>query len=227
MSRPMTDLSPYIYLRVHRDDPGMYSHGRGRQSYFDDPLYERFDPLTGATASDERIESEKRNCGEPVSPVTMQGTLSAYGYAKGVLVVGGYRRSDGTAVAYSSSGADGIRRSGSNLEGPDIAAITEESPALWGILATGTYSGSVEFLNGTSVAAPLALRALADEIAIGGSVETLKEAVARAEERGCGSQGSYKPAQEHPLRFGAGRLTKSEQKSKPGRSALPRALSMK
>jgi len=201
------DMSQNIYLRVHRDDPGMFAHGKGRQSYFDDPLYERFDPRTGATASDERRESEKRRRGEPVSPVTMQDTLSAYAYAKGVLAVGGYRRSDGSPVAYSSSGGEGLARRGSSAEGPDIAAVTEESPALWGILATGTYSGSVEYLNGTSVAAPLAVRALADEIAKGGSVETLKEAVAKFDASGAGGpHKTYDPAACRPLRLGVGRL---------------------
>ena len=200
------NMTQYIYLRVHRDDPGMYAHGKGRQSYFDDPLYERFDPRTGATASDERRDAGRRRSGKPVSLVTMQGTLSAYGYAKGVLVVGGYRRSDGNPVAYSSSGAAGIRRRGSSLEGPDIAAVTEESPALWGILGTGTYSGSVEFLNGTSVAAPLAVRALADEIAGGGSLETLKKEVARFEASRPGLLQIYEPAEKRPLRLGDGRL---------------------
>ena len=206
LPEPKGDMSRYIYLRVHRDDPGMFAHGKGRQSYFDDPLYERFDPRTGATASDERREGEKRRAGQPVSPVTMQGTLSAYGYAKGVLIVGGYRRSDGSPAAYSSSGGEGIGRPASRAEGPDIAAVTEESPALWGILGTGTYSGSVVFLNGTSVAAPLAVRALADAIAVGGSIETLKAAVARLEDSGAGPHKSYEPAEERPLRFGAGRL---------------------
>lgn len=203
---PKMDLSQYIHLRVHRDDPGMFAHGKGRQSYFDDPLYERFDPRTGATAADERRESDKRRRGASVSPVIMQGSLSAYAYAQGVLVVGGYRRSDGTPSAYSSSGAEGLGRRGSSLEGPDIAATTEESPALWGILGTGTYSGSVQVLNGTSVAAPLAVRALADEIAERGSVETLRNAVARFEASPSGPHKTYERAGERRLRFGAGRL---------------------
>jgi hypothetical protein len=200
------DPNKCIYLRVHRDDPGMYEHGKGRQSYLDDPIYERFDPCTGATASDERVESAKRRRGEPVSPVVMQGTLSAYGYAKGVLVVGGYCHSDGRPVSYSSSGAEGLGRLGSAREGPDIATVCEASPALWGILATGTYSGSIEYLNGTSVTAPLAVRALADEIAAGGSVETLEQSVNRFEASPYGPHGNYMPARERPLRFGAGRL---------------------
>jgi hypothetical protein len=200
------DMSKYIHVRVHRDDPGMYAHGKGRQSYIDDPLYERFDPRTGGTASDERIEAEKRRRGGRVSPVVMQGTLSGYGYAKGVLVVGGYRHSDGRPVAYSSSGAEGLGRPGSRYEGPDFAAVTEESPVLWGVLATGTYSGSIQYLNGTSVGPPLAVRALADEIAAGGSVETLQRRVSRFEDNPSGPHGAYEPARQRLLRFGVGRL---------------------
>lgn len=196
-----TGMSQYIYLRVHRNDPGMFTHSKGRQSYFDDPLYERFDPITGAIASDERVESEKHSRGSPVSPVIMQGTLSGYGYANGALVVGGYRRSDGKPAVYSSSGATDIHRSGSAQVGPNIAAVTEESAALWGILGTGTFSGSVNFLNGTSVAAPLAVRALADEIARGGTLKTLIKSIEDSERNR-----QQTSATKRPLRFGVGRL---------------------
>ena len=55
--------------------------------------------------------------------------------------------------------------SADSVYGPDWAAVSEESPALSGVLAAGTYSGSVAILGGTSVAAPQVTRALADEIA--------------------------------------------------------------
>src|SRR5205814_10258682 len=124
-----------------------------------------------------------------------------YGYGKGTLLVGGYRRSDGKPAAYSSSGAKRMirREKGPKREqmpGPDLAAVSEESPSLPGILGTGTYSGSVVALNGTSVAAPLAVRALADAIAAGGSVEKSQS----------GPHGRYKPEDKPPLRLGAGRL---------------------
>jgi hypothetical protein len=88
------------------------------------------------------------------------------------------------------------------LDGPDLAAVTDASPSLPGILGTGTYSGSVVRLNGTSVAAPQAVRALANEIAYGGSVETLKGNIPH---RSLG-KGETPPIEDQGLRLGAGRL---------------------
>ena len=142
-----------IDLRVHRDDVGMFARTGARQSYFDDPKYERFDPDTGRPINDERLDDQGYG-----TRVTRQGTLSAYAFAEGVLAVGGYRRSDGQPAAYSSAGREGARV-------PDLAAVSERSPSQGGVLAAGTYSGSVAILNGTSVAAPQVTRALADQIA--------------------------------------------------------------
>jgi len=197
-SKPKTGANPYIYLEIHRDDPGLYAHGKGRQSYFDDPLYERYDPDSGAVNSDETAQS--------ASMVRLQGTVSSYAYARGVLVVGGYSHSDGTPISYSASGAEELPRPEWGWVGPDLAAVAEESGALWGILGTGTYSGSVIYLNGTSVAAPLAVRALADEIGRGGSVASFLKDISGPKGAGCGPQGPYKPTFQRRLRFGAGRL---------------------
>jgi len=143
--------------------------------------------------------------------VRQEGTLNAYGYGDGTLLIAGYRYSDGEPAAYSSSGAVDLSRRSEGpyqprLDGPDLAAVTEESPALPGILATGTYSGSVVALNGTSVAAPLTVRALADKIAAGGSVATLKCKIAAAENSGSVPYKNYPPLENPPLREGVGRL---------------------
>jgi hypothetical protein len=209
-----------IDLRVHRDDVGMFSRSGARQSYFDHPEYEMFEPSTGRIINDEEQDSR----GE--TRVTRQGTLSTYAYAEGVLVVGGYRRSDGEPAAYSSSGRHENPRKdadGNPVDGPDLAAVSEESPALAGVLAAGTYSGSVAIMNGTSVAAPQVVRALADQIAKRGNAELvagktavteLKTAVAAEEQKAEGEQkdavaapGRGHSKQRHELRFGVGRLS--------------------
>jgi len=228
-----------IDLRVHRDDVGMFARTGARQSYFDDPNYERFDPNSGGPINDER------RGGDPDTQVTRQGTLSTYAYAKGVIAVGGYRNFDGEPALYSSSGSDGsltassyslagmqakhghAKPRGKAVEkgrvqgsikppdpvyGPDWAAVSEESPALSGVLAAGTYSGSVAFLGGTSVAAPQVTRALAIKIAEGGSVESLNSDVAASEnlirQKAVAAFGKSKPAlsDPRPLRNGAGRM---------------------
>jgi hypothetical protein len=176
-------------LHVHRDDVGMFARGKGRQSYFDDPNYRQVEMVGGRPAAD-----------GPPPPlgstlVRREGTLNAYGYGEGTVLVAGYRHSDRQPAAYSASGAVHMRRrskdaTGQPLVGPDLAAVTDASPSLSGILGTGTYSGSVARLNGTSVAAPQAVRELADEIAAGSPQ---------------GIAPGKRPAND-PLRLGAGLL---------------------
>jgi len=157
-----------VDLHVHRDDVTLFARRKGRQSYFDDPYY-RPRVMAGDDVAADWVPPLPGH-----AHVTPNGTLNAYGYGKGTVLVAGYRRSDREAAAYSSRGAETILRKthglhGHPLAGPDLAAVTEESPSLPGILATGTYSGTVARLNGTSVAAPLAVRALAGAIAAGGA----------------------------------------------------------
>ncbi len=234
-----------IDLQVHRNDVGIFSRSGARQSYFDDSGYVMFDERSGRIINDEQRDNPKK------TPVTRQGTLSSYVYAKGVLAVGGYRRFDGEPATYSSAGRQNdctkgaessalagassasdahyrTSEAGKPLDGPDLAAVSEESPALPGVLAAGTYSGSVAILAGTSVAAPQITRALADQIAqraiveepiarTGAAEDELKAAVA-AEETKTGKPNNMGVAapqgpglardhyKEHrPLRDGVGR----------------------
>jgi hypothetical protein len=232
-----------IDLQIHRNDVGIFSRSGARQSYFDDPGYVMFDEGSGRIINNEATDPTRG------TRVTRQGTLSSYAYAKGVLAVGGYRRSDGQPATYSSSGRSPDNRAlagsssasdvhyrtedaaGNALDGPDLAAVSEESPALTGVLAAGTYSGSVAILAGTSVAAPQITRALADQIAkratepkasiagqapkIAAAAEELKAAVAAKEKKKEGAKAaaqSLGPRYGHvtlprPLRDGVGRLS--------------------
>lgn len=146
-----------IELRVQRDDPRTGQSPKGRQSYFSDPAYLRFDPVTG------RLPEDGNGDGEWVS---RRGTFNAYGNRKNdpniqpppVIVVGGYTHSDGKPARYTGAGPTVTR------EGPGLSAVTEESPSHVGVIASGTYTGSVYAQNGTSVAVPAVVRALADAI---------------------------------------------------------------
>ena len=202
-----------VDLHVHRDDVTLFARRKGRQSYFDDPYY-RPRVMAGDDVAADWVPPLPGH-----AHVTPNGTLNAYGYGKGTVLVAGYRRSDREAAAYSSRGAETILRKthglhGHPLAGPDLAAVTEESPSLPGILATGTYSGTVARLNGTSVAAPLAVRALAGAIAAGGSLKSLREKLTKVQPATQGSPvgspslaASGSKAPEDPsLRFGDGLL---------------------
>lgn len=179
-----------VELRAQRDDRVSYRRDLGRQAYLDSPDYQRFDPATGRRPAGTAGEA---------GPVTRRRTLSAYASAGEFLVVGGYRRSDGAAAFYSSAGPS----SGARAE-PDAAAPSEESPSHRGVLAAGSFSGSVATLNGTSVAAPRFARALADEIAAGGDAQTLLAAIGAHDGAICWPHGGGAALQKD--RMGRGRL---------------------
>ncbi|MBT0956203.1 hypothetical protein IV417_02290 [Alphaproteobacteria bacterium KMM 3653] len=64
-----------------------------------------------------------------------------------------------TPSLYSSSGSDDPDLS--QRAGPDVSAVADETRCVSGVLASGTISGSVVRLSGTSVAAPQAAREMA------------------------------------------------------------------
>lgn len=138
-------------LDVQRDDRLTSFPVYGRQAYFDHPNVDATDP-----------ETLVRNMPRPgTGPVSRLGTLSALATSteEGVIVVGGAFDRDARAAAalYSGAGPAGPRR------WPDLAAVSEESRAHPGILASGTFSGSVAVFSGTSTAAPMVARAIVDQ----------------------------------------------------------------
>ena len=85
------------------------------------------------------------------------GTLNALATAKNVVSVGGYVNSDDFGPAFYTSAGD-LRW---HLSLPDVAAPSDQSNSVPGIVASGTLSGSFATLSGTSVAAPQVARFLA------------------------------------------------------------------
>jgi hypothetical protein len=124
----------------------------GRQSRFDDPRYVRFD-LAGAPEEDD------------IGPSTIKrrGTLNALATGRQAIVIGGFRRSDYKASRYSGAGPiiDPPSIGGPWRDGPDATAVSDDSSALYGVLAAGTRTGSMCAMNGSSVAAPQIARLIA------------------------------------------------------------------
>ena len=154
---------------IQRDETLRGRQAMGRQSYFDDPQYERHD-LFG-------LPKEFDGPPPTLSYVKRTGTLN--GDATGIesYVIGGYRR---TPKPWSSSPApDNPMPTASTSEGPPAANAMRAMPAPnWlmpaddslscrGILAAGTRSGVRVPMGGTSVAAPQAARYVADQFALG------------------------------------------------------------
>jgi hypothetical protein len=137
---------------IQRDDTPYGFPRRGRQSYFDEPCYKRFDH-GGRLIED---DSKEDRC-----IIKRAGSMNAIATGKKTIIVGGYVRKNAKPAEYSAGGpvADRWPR-----RGPDAIAVSDESRVLRGVLAAGTRSGSVVALNGTSVAAPQVTRDIADAL---------------------------------------------------------------
>ncbi|WP_198031745.1 S8 family serine peptidase [Bradyrhizobium sp. Ec3.3] len=151
-----------VEASIQWDDRPLGYPQNGRQSYFIDDRYQRFDEISGRA-----VEVDNN------SPIKRDGSINAIATGSRTIVAGGYLHKENRAVEYSSGGpvsptsgaAKAINREQSDtLErtGPDVLARSDESSVSQGILAAGTRSGSVVVMNGTSVAAPQIARQLAN-----------------------------------------------------------------
>lgn len=151
-----------VHAWIQRDDTPLGYRRRGRQSYFDDPAYARFDDGGRAIEDD----SDPRTA---ASYVRRNGTLNAIAAGKHPIVVGAMRRSDWKPASYSGAGPV-VRppgRGNPNPDGPEAMTVSDDSPSHFGIRAAGSRSGSSVAMHGTSVAAPQIARWVAEELALG------------------------------------------------------------
>lgn len=149
-----------VHLRIQRDD-SLYGYPlRGRQSYFDEPAYRRFDAIGRPLDS----EPATAQC-----PVTRSGTLNAFATGRATVVVGGYVHGSGAPAGESAAGPVTPTRNAptTHRPGPDALAVSDDSPVLRGTLSAGSHGGSSLAMAGTSVAAPQVARWLADRLADG------------------------------------------------------------
>jgi hypothetical protein len=134
---------------IERDNPALGDAGPRRQSYFVD-------------------DREAPGC------IDRGRTLNSVATGAATYVVGGYYGrgsffhdhdiAHATSVSrYSSSGPG---RELDLLDGPDVGAPADESPVLHGLCATGNRSGTAFRMDGTSVAAPLMARRVANTLAL-------------------------------------------------------------
>lgn len=135
---------------VQRDNTPAGYPERGRQSRFDHPSgYGR-----------RRATGNYTDAG--TGPLAETDTLSAIATGKGLVVAGAAATvpvPGGFAAAhYTASGPSKGRKQ------LDFSAFADIGIKNSGILATGTFSGSVVAMNGTSVAAPQVVRMLADRL---------------------------------------------------------------
>lgn len=145
---------------ILRDDsPPGYSDG-GRQSYFSHPGYERYKHRRPFGD----VETE-----DPIPPgvVERSGALNALSTGAGAVTIGGYRHRDslrlGEAIpSLYSAGPLRDARTINRGESVTVSAVSDRSRVLSGVLGASTLSGGTNPMNGTSVAAPQAVRLLAE-----------------------------------------------------------------
>jgi hypothetical protein len=155
ISLPTTAL---VHAWVQRDE-SLYGHPiRGRQSYFDDPTYRRFDD------SGREVEVDFAGC-----VVRRASLLNSLATGRDTVVVGGYVRATRRMSKYSAGGPV-TKPKGATAPprtGPDAVVPSDDSPIHQGVLAAGSRSGAVVAMSGTSVAGPQIARWLADQRAKG------------------------------------------------------------
>lgn len=139
---------------ILRDDTPPGYRGAGRQSYFTDATYRERD-RTG------RLIKEDPDGADP--GIMRTGTLNAIATSGHATVVGGVYGTTPAGLAtdipeaapYSATPLPDTHRTPERIH---VSAPSERSLLRSGVLAAGTRSGSRVALNGTSVAAPQALR---------------------------------------------------------------------
>ena len=197
LTKGVIDPDDIVEVRIKRDErlPG-YPNG-ARQSYFDNACYVKVNEIGMPMP----VDPAGSDC-----PIKRAGTLSGFACGKVPIVVGGLTQSNGQLAVYSSAGPISKVRGkpNANREGPDASARSDDSLVQIGVMGAGTRSGSMVRMNGTSVAAPLVARMVADGLEAGETADRAwVEAAAQA------SDSSYPPLDPpNPFatRTGGGRL---------------------
>lgn len=163
LSLRTTEAEPvWVTARVQRDDTPPGYRTLGRQSWLDHPQGWDWDNEVRSYIAP-RAASDAPGC-----PVTREGSSVAYAGADDprILFVGAARPRLGEPgvarpTAYSSEGVRHLARPGES-QGPTLVAYGEDGLMLPGRRAAGVLSGSVTRMSGTSMAAPLVARQLAE-----------------------------------------------------------------
>ena len=192
-------LSPreVVQAWIQRDE-SLYGHPlRGRQSYFDDPLYERFDNA-GRDVEIDRTRSLVRRA----------QLLNSLATGRDMVVVGGYVQESRAPCKYSAAGPVTTPR-GLQVPpriGPDALIVSDDSLPHGGVLAAASRSGGVVAMNGTSVAAPQIARWLAEQRAKGITTRGVDLAQTKAKNDEQANKALPGPPRPPPERGGAGRV---------------------
>ena len=200
---------------IQRDDTPFGYRTGGRQSYFDDPLYRRFDAAGREIEDDHpgdkiKIDSRVGEKGHD-SIVKRAGSMNALATGESTIVLGGLLGKEQRLVKYTAGGPieRKVGETSPHRCGPDAVAVSDDTGVRAGTLAAGTRSGSIVAMNGTSVAAPLITRWIAGEFAAGrpGDRRAVRDlAAANAPQAAVvhNAPGNEGGTAKHDIRYGAG-----------------------
>ncbi|SIT07425.1 hypothetical protein SAMN05421759_1147 [Roseivivax lentus] len=164
-----------IHVWIRRDETLPGQMPGGRQAFFDNPDYVRFDRF-GAPLP---VDPPDSDC-----PVRRSGTLSGFSCGAEPVVVAAYVAQEAVLSDYSAAGPLNPTPGGPQppRDGPDLAARGDDSFVRRGVLSAGSRSGSWVRLAGTSVAAPQVARIARGDIARAtGSARDWARALAQAD----------------------------------------------
>lgn len=152
-------LEEPVHVWNQRDD-SLYGYPRrARQSYFLHPDFVRVDRMSREIREDDHPEQVLfSDC-----PIKRRSMVNAISTGVATFTAGGYIGNRCEVARYSAGGPK--INAALTDKAPDLLMASEDSLALPGVLAAGSRSGSVVWMNGTSVAAPQLTRRVADLVA--------------------------------------------------------------
>lgn len=155
-------------MMVQTDQSGIRHARTGLPSYFDHPNYVTHDEDTGRLLDSYAPGPTRIRSGDNLEPYYRSGPVQRKGTQNALatrnsgcmIVIGGYRSSDGKPSIFSST-FDGRKSRLGGREVPSVIYPTDDTPSHFGLMAAGAKEGSVTMLQGTSMATALATRDLA------------------------------------------------------------------
>jgi len=144
------------YAYVQSDQNLTYGSNTGLLSTFAHPDFDAHDPfgrpVDVASYAPHPVDTDV------TPPIRRRGTLNTIASLSEARVIGSYRASDGKPSVFSSSAsADAV---GDGRTAPTCLYPGEAGPALFGLMAAGSKSGSAALMGGTSFSTALATRAV-------------------------------------------------------------------
>lgn len=151
-----------LTVYVQSDQSAKVQSNAGLRSYLDHSCYKPYlpngrirDTYSYQLGSSEMPVDQE----EPDAFVTRKGSHNALATTTSISALAGFRRSDGRPAAYSATSFPPRCPCVHEIQ---AAYPTDDSPALYGVLAAGARDGSSVAFRGTSMAAAMATRAAAN-----------------------------------------------------------------